>query len=486
MTILIGHASIDENGKSSGGTAGDQTGKEVCTRSWYSKPWEYMAIHPDAGVRERIAAAIEAACSNDKIGYDQGGRNSLNTQAAKVDYDLSKITTACECDCSSLINVAAIAAGAVDPDSYGSNGWTTSTMKAKMQEAGFKILTSSTYLASSAYCVRGAVYVKAGSHTVCGLDDGASAAKTLAAAGISTETAAAVTTVSETGIALIKKWEGCSLTAYQDVVGVWTIGYGITNSDASITGLTVKKGVTITQEQADTFLRKSLEQKYVPKVTKYDDTYHWNQNQLDALTSFAYNIGSIDQLTANGTRSISTISSKILEYNRAGGKVYTGLTNRRKDEKALFDTAVSESSASSGSSSTSTGSTSSTSSDALTVDGKIGPATVKRLQKIMGTTQDGKISGQSPNCSKYWTAITATACNWNGGASTVVKAWQSYLIGKGYSCGAAGADGQLGRNTALATQKFLIASGYSCGSSGADGVVGTDSGKALQKWLNAQ
>lgn len=183
-TIYVGHASLDENGNISGGTAGDQTGKEVCKRTWYSSPWDFMAIHPDADVREKHAAAIEAAIANNKIGYDQNQRNTLNTQAAKVSYDLSKITTACECDCSSLQHVAAIASGAVASSEYGSNGWTTSTMKAKLKAAGYKIVTTSKYLTSSPYCVRGAVYVKSGSHTVCGLTNGAYYEQTLEAAGI--------------------------------------------------------------------------------------------------------------------------------------------------------------------------------------------------------------------------------------------------------------------------------------------------------------
>lgn len=98
-------------------------------------------------------------------------------------------------------------------------------------------------------------------------------------------------------------------------------------------------GDTITQEQADELLRDDLVI-YEGKVAKYDDKYHWNQNQFDALVSFAYNIGSIDQLTSNGRRSIKTISEKILEYNKAGGKKLEGLVRRRKAEKALFDEAV--------------------------------------------------------------------------------------------------------------------------------------------------
>ena len=145
--------------------------------------------------------------------------------------------------------------------------------------------------------------------------------------------------ISDKGLALIKEFEGCVLHAYRDAVGVVTIGYGTTNADYSITKTKIYMGMTITKAQAEEWLRASVNNKYVPLVMKYDNIYHWNQNQLDALTSFCYNIGSIDQLTASGTRSISTISERILAYNRAGGAVLEGLTRRRKAEKTLFDTA---------------------------------------------------------------------------------------------------------------------------------------------------
>lgn len=137
--------------------------------------------------------------------------------------------------------------------------------------------------------------------------------------------------ISNKGIELIKQFEGCRLKAYKDPAGVPTIAYG------HIAG--VKMGDTITQEQADELLKDDLVI-YEAKVAKYDDKYHWNQNQFDALVSFAYNIGSIDQLTSNGRRSIKTISDKILEYNKAGGKKLEGLVRRRKAEKALFDEAI--------------------------------------------------------------------------------------------------------------------------------------------------
>lgn len=142
--------------------------------------------------------------------------------------------------------------------------------------------------------------------------------------------------VSQTGIDLVKHFEGCRLEAYQDEVGVWTIGWGITNADKSITGTTIKKGLKISKATAEKWLKESLNKKYLPKVMKYDTRYGWNQNEIDALVSFAYNIGSIDQLTANGSRSRATIAAKMLEYVKAGGVTYNGLVRRRKAERELF------------------------------------------------------------------------------------------------------------------------------------------------------
>lgn len=133
--------------------------------------------------------------------------------------------------------------------------------------------------------------------------------------------------ISERGLTLIKKYEGCRLTAYKCPAGVWTIGWGHTGD--------VVSGQTITQEQADQMLRDDMGS-YERAVEKYNDTYHWTQNEFDALTSFAYNVGSIDQLTASGTRDKATIAEKMLLYTKAGGKELAGLVKRRKEERELY------------------------------------------------------------------------------------------------------------------------------------------------------
>ena len=142
--------------------------------------------------------------------------------------------------------------------------------------------------------------------------------------------------LSANGLNLIKSFEGCKLTAYKCVPTekYYTIGYGHYGSD-------VKAGMTITLKRAEELLLQDC-QKFVNHVNSYMNKYNFNQNQFDALVSFAYNIGSIKQLTANGTRTTEQISTKITAYNKSGGKVLKGLVKRRAKEKALFDTPVKE------------------------------------------------------------------------------------------------------------------------------------------------
>lgn len=194
MAVRIGHASISEKGTING-TKGDSTGNEVCIRTWYDKGWDFVAIHPDANIREKHAQAMEAACANNKIGYGQGDRNTANTEAKKVGYDLSKIKTACNTDCSALQNLCAVAAG-TPKATYASNGWTTRTMRSKLKAAGYKIIEDATILKSASYCVRGAIYVAEGDHTVCGLDNGSKATATLAKAGLATQPSSTIVTAS--------------------------------------------------------------------------------------------------------------------------------------------------------------------------------------------------------------------------------------------------------------------------------------------------
>lgn len=140
--------------------------------------------------------------------------------------------------------------------------------------------------------------------------------------------------ISNNGINLIKDFEGYNEYVYKDSVGTKTVGWGHTGKDVDVMHLSDK----ITQKQAEEFLHNDIARAEY-QVNKYD-RYSFNQNQFDALVSFAFNIGSIDQLTNNGTRTCAEISAKIPAYCNAGGVKLEGLVNRRAAEKKLFDKEV--------------------------------------------------------------------------------------------------------------------------------------------------
>ena len=167
MAVKIGHSACDENGKASGGVSGDQTGREVCTRDWYNKPWTCVFRPKDSRVAEKIAKAMEQACANSKVGYDQNQRTTLYAKAKAVNWDLSKITEACECDCSSLVAVCVNAAGiAVSKDIY------TGNEKAALEATGaFTTLTASMYTGKADCLQRGDILLGKG-HTAVVLTNG--------------------------------------------------------------------------------------------------------------------------------------------------------------------------------------------------------------------------------------------------------------------------------------------------------------------------
>ena len=141
-------------------------------------------------------------------------------------------------------------------------------------------------------------------------------------------------TTSKQGVDMIKIFEGFRSKAYKVVSTekYYTIGYGHYGSD-------VKKGQTITDDQGEYLLINDLK-KFEAKVNAYNNRYNFNQHEFDALVSFAYNVGSIDQLTDNGKRTRVEIRKHWVEYNKSGGNVIKGLTTRRTKELELFNTPI--------------------------------------------------------------------------------------------------------------------------------------------------
>ena len=133
------------------------------------------------------------------------------------------------------------------------------------------------------------------------------------------------------GLALIKKFEGCELKAYQCSAGVWTIGYGHTKD--------VVEGMEITQEEAEQMLVDELHE-YESYINKYV-TVALSQNQFDALVSWVYNLGpanlkSSTMLKVLNSGEYEDVPAQMKRWNKAGGKVLEGLIRRREAEACLF------------------------------------------------------------------------------------------------------------------------------------------------------
>lgn len=164
---MISHASIDERGNIVGGKSGDQTGKEVCTRPYYSKGWNVVVRMKTPAMREKVADCMVKAADNNYIGYNQARRMTLINYARNVGYDPSKVTTPCDCDCSSLVTLACIYAGIREASLIvGGNAATTSTLRKRLQATGaVDVFTTKDYTASDSKLIRGDILIKEGSHT---------------------------------------------------------------------------------------------------------------------------------------------------------------------------------------------------------------------------------------------------------------------------------------------------------------------------------
>lgn len=127
--------------------------------------------------------------------------------------------------------------------------------------------------------------------------------------------------------------EGRALRAYQDSVNVWTVGYGLTNFDKGLPWK-VEKGLTITEEQAEWYLVKSLRENYLPAVKRALDggTYEHPQGAVDCGADFHYNTGGIGKATwpkALAHGDLAAAKESLLSWNKAGGRVLAGLSHRR-------------------------------------------------------------------------------------------------------------------------------------------------------------
>jgi GH24 family phage-related lysozyme (muramidase) len=146
--------------------------------------------------------------------------------------------------------------------------------------------------------------------------------------------AAAGQHINDRGLGLVKAFEGLELKAYQDSVGIWTIGYG-TTSDIT----PVRPGMVITESQAEMFLRQGLTgfEEDVARLIKVPLT----SDQFSALVVFTYNVGpgALEESTLRrklNNGDYAGAAEEFLRWNKAGGEELPGLTRRRRAERALF------------------------------------------------------------------------------------------------------------------------------------------------------
>ena len=197
--------------------------------------------------------------------------------------------------------------------------------------------------------------------------------------------------IGHAGLALIKQFEGCRLIAYQCSAGVWTIGYGHTAG--------VHKGMKITQAQAEAYLKQDVAkfEKYVSNASYVPFTDKLNQNQFDALVSFAFNLGQGNVKKLCTGRVMNQIPSAMQQYCKAAGKTLPGLQRRRKAEAALYNKRAESY----------TGATTTTVKETEDYNmntikkGSKGNA-VKVWQIIIGTTPDGNFGSGTETSTKTW------------------------------------------------------------------------------------
>ena len=165
-THYISNSGKDENNAYTGGKAGDQSGHEWELKSWYNRPWTVVLRFLDQAVALTIAKlGIEAALNN-LIGYDQNQRNTYWTQLKAAGYDPSRITVACEEDCTAGVSANVKAAGFI----HGIKALqdvsicSSRNMKSVFTKAGFVALTDSKYLTSSKYLLPGDILLYENHH----------------------------------------------------------------------------------------------------------------------------------------------------------------------------------------------------------------------------------------------------------------------------------------------------------------------------------
>lgn len=168
MFVRCGWASIDERGRASGGSAGNQTGRELKTGDWYNFG-QTMVIRPKSrSLGLKMAKVMKKLCDNPCIGYDQSQRTTLWKELSKVGWDVDRLKKKCETDCSALTAVVCKACGvSISPDVWTGNLWSALARTKK-----FEKLTSAYYVKSSKGLRAGDIVLNPERHVIMVIADG--------------------------------------------------------------------------------------------------------------------------------------------------------------------------------------------------------------------------------------------------------------------------------------------------------------------------
>lgn len=168
--VRLAQASKDENGRYTNGKAGDQTGSELNTRTWYNRPWDTVLRPISIDLGKQIAHVAQILVKSNRIGYDQYQRTSLWNQCEKIEWNINRINEIqpCECDCSSLIAVILRFCNISIPKTV-----YTGNMTAYILRTGkFICLRESKYLIGDQYLREGDIVLNTAHHVAICLDDG--------------------------------------------------------------------------------------------------------------------------------------------------------------------------------------------------------------------------------------------------------------------------------------------------------------------------
>lgn len=182
MSVTICHASISENGNAGWdgkSKAGDQTGREVCTRTWYNKPWDLVLRYKDSEIAKKAAVIAKKLADSNLVGYDQSERNTLYNKLKKCGWNVDKYIKSgvkTETDCSAFMY--AVYCCLIPEMRSDGNAPVTSTMKGFYTKHGFTALTKSKYVAQDDYLKKGDVLVKQSAHTVMAVTNGSKVSST--------------------------------------------------------------------------------------------------------------------------------------------------------------------------------------------------------------------------------------------------------------------------------------------------------------------